>query len=110
MSDLKETPLHALHVDLGAKLVPFAGYEMPVQYSLGVLKEHLHCRAKAGLFDVSHMGQITVSARSGQIADAAEALEALLPLDLVGLKEHRQRYGLFHGVDSVVKCVCRFRK
>jgi len=55
MADLKRTPLHGLHVDLGAKMVPFAGYEMPVQYPLGVMKEHLHCRGKAGLFDVSRL-------------------------------------------------------
>mgnify|MGYP001793324271 CR=1 FL=1 len=57
MGDLKHTPLHALHEELGGKMVPFAGYAMPVQYGLGVMKEHLHTRAKAGLFDVSHMGQ-----------------------------------------------------
>ena len=60
MSDLKTTPLRDLHVELGGKMVPFAGYEMPVQYPLGVMKEHLHTRAKAGLFDVSHMGQVIV--------------------------------------------------
>jgi aminomethyltransferase len=86
---LRRTPLYALHVELGAKLVPFAGYEMPVQYSAGVLKEHLHTRAKAGLFDVSHMGQAFLSG-----ADPAAALEALTPADLKGLGEGRQRYGL----------------
>ena len=60
MSDLKTTQLHTLHVSLGAKMVPFAGYDMPVQYGLGVMQEHLHTRAKAGLFDVSHMGQVIV--------------------------------------------------
>ena len=62
---LKRTPLHDLHVALGAKMVPFAGYEMPVQYAAGVLKEHLHTRQKAGLFDVSHMGQLFLRANSG---------------------------------------------
>jgi aminomethyltransferase len=92
---LRETPLHALHVALGAKMVPFAGYDMPVQYPAGILKEHLHTRAEAGLFDVSHMGQVRVRARSGNPADAARALEALVPVDLVGLAEGRQRYGFF---------------
>ena len=64
MTDLQTTPLFALHHRLGAKMVPFAGYDMPVQYPLGVLKEHLHTRAQAGLFDVSHMGQVTVSGDS----------------------------------------------
>ena len=64
---LRETPLHALHVALGARMVPFAGYDMPVQYPAGILKEHLHTRAAAGLFDVSHMGQIAVRPRSGEL-------------------------------------------
>ena len=92
---LRETPLHALHVALGAKMVPFAGYDMPVQYPMGILKEHLHTRAAAGLFDVSHMGQVAVRARSGDIADAARALEALVPVDVVGLAPGRQRYAFF---------------
>lgn len=86
---LKQTPLYALHLELGAKLVPFAGYAMPVQYPAGVLKEHLHTREKAGLFDVSHMGQAFLSG-----ADPARALEKLTPADLVGLPEGMQRYGL----------------
>jgi aminomethyltransferase len=90
---LKKTPLHALHVALGARMVPFAGYDMPVQYPSGVLKEHLQTRASAGLFDVSHMGQVIVRARSGNNEDAALALESLVPVDLVGLKPGRQRYG-----------------
>ncbi|MEJ6402914.1 glycine cleavage system aminomethyltransferase GcvT [Yoonia sp. 2307UL14-13] len=93
MSDLLQTPLHDLHVELGAKMVPFAGYAMPVQYGLGVMKEHLHTRAKAGLFDVSHMGQVIV--RDGPVA-----LEGLVPVDIIGLSEGRQRYGFFtndHG-------------
>ena len=92
---LKQTPLHALHLALGARMVPFAGYEMPVQYPAGVMKEHLHTRAAAGLFDVSHMGQVLVKAASGAYADAALALETLVPVDILGLKEGRQRYGFF---------------
>jgi aminomethyltransferase len=94
-SVLHTTPLHALHISLGAKMVPFAGYDMPVQYPLGVMKEHLHTRAAAGLFDVSHMGQVIVKAKSGSYADAALALEKLVPVDILGLKEGRQRYGFF---------------
>src|SRR6266480_4382139 len=74
-SPLKRTPLHALHVARGGKLVAFAGYEMPVQYPAGVLKEHLHTRSAAGLFDVSHMGQLALRPKSGQVADAALALQ-----------------------------------
>ncbi|AYD01350.1 glycine cleavage system aminomethyltransferase GcvT [Neorhizobium sp. NCHU2750] len=92
---LKITPLHALHLSLGAKMVPFAGYDMPVQYPLGVMKEHLHTRTAAGLFDVSHMGQVIVKAKSGEYADAALALEKLVPVDILALKEGRQRYGFF---------------
>lgn len=95
MSDtLRKTPLHALHVELGAKMVPFAGYDMPVQYPLGVLKEHQHTRASAGLFDVSHMGQVIVRATGGYDA-AARATEVLVPVDLLGLAQGRQRYGFF---------------
>ncbi|AXA38347.1 glycine cleavage system aminomethyltransferase GcvT [Rhizobium leguminosarum] len=92
---LKKTPLHALHLSLGARMVPFAGYDMPVQYPAGVMKEHLHTRAEAGLFDVSHMGQVIVKAKSGSYEDAALALESLVPVDILGLAEGRQRYGLF---------------
>ena len=88
--ELQRTPLYDLHVSLGAKMVPFAGYEMPVQYGPGILKEHLHARAACGLFDVSHMGQIRLGG-----ADAALALERLVPVDLLGLPEGRQRYGFF---------------
>ncbi|MDK1373004.1 MULTISPECIES: glycine cleavage system aminomethyltransferase GcvT [unclassified Sinorhizobium] len=95
ISHLKHTPLNALHLSLGARMVPFAGYDMPVQYPEGVLKEHLHTRAAAGLFDVSHMGQIVVRPKSGRIEDAALALEKLVPVDVLGLAEGRQRYGLF---------------
>ncbi len=93
MADLQKTPLHALHLSLGAKMVPFAGYEMPVQYPLGVMKEHLHTRAKAGLFDVSHMGQVIVKGDS--YAAAALGLETLIPVDVADLAEDRQRYGFF---------------
>ena len=92
--ELRRTPLHDLHVRLGARMVPFAGYAMPVQYANGIIKEHLHTRAAAGLFDVSHMGQIALRPRSGPAADAARALEALVPGDMLGLAPGRQRYTL----------------
>src|SRR5712671_2224991 len=98
--ELKHTPLHALHVRLGGRMVPFAGYAMPVQYSSGIIKEHLHTRAAAGLFDVSHMGQIALRPRSGRIADAARALETLLPADILGLAAGRQRYTMFTNDDG----------
>jgi aminomethyltransferase len=75
-------------------MVPFAGYELPLHFPAGILREHLHTRAAASLFDVSHMGQIAVRARSGDLAEAARALEGLMPMDVVGLKPGRQRYGL----------------
>ncbi len=87
---LLQTPLHALHLELGAKMVPFAGYDMPVQYPLGVMKEHLHTRDQAGLFDVSHMGQIILRG-----ADAAAALETLVPVDILDLPVGLQRYAMF---------------
>ncbi|MEC3862709.1 glycine cleavage system aminomethyltransferase GcvT [Mesobacterium sp. TK19101] len=90
MSELKRTALYDLHIGLGARMVPFAGYEMPVQYPLGVLKEHLHTRDRAGLFDVSHMGQVILRGEN-----LAQALETLVPVDAVGLAEGRQRYGFF---------------
>jgi aminomethyltransferase len=93
--ELKTTPLDALHHRLGARMVPFAGYSMPVQYPAGVLKEHLHTRAAAGLFDVSHMGQVALWPRSGDVTDAARALERLVPVDVLGLGEGRQRYAFF---------------
>ena len=86
---LERTPLHGLHVGLGGKMVPFAGYEMPVQYPSGIIAEHLHTRAKAGLFDVSHMGQIRLRGLA-----AAQALEALVPGDLQALAPGRMRYTL----------------
>lgn len=94
MSDLKTTVLNALHRELGAKMVPFAGYEMPVQYPMGVMKEHLHCRAQAGLFDVSHMGQVVITAPGGY-AEVAAAMEALVPVNAAGLADGRQRYAMF---------------
>ncbi len=84
---LAHTPLYDLHVSLGGKMVPFAGYAMPVHYDTGILAEHLHTRARAGLFDVSHMGQARIDG-----ADAARALEALVPGDIVGLAPGRMRY------------------
>ncbi len=89
MADGRKLPLEELHAELGAKFVPFAGWSMPVQYTAGVMTEHLWCREKAGLFDVSHMGQVLLPLS----ADAA--LEALVPADLLGLPEGRQRYGIF---------------
>ena len=89
---LRKTPLYDLHRDLGAKLTEFAGYEMPVQYGLGILSEHQHTREKAGLFDVSHMGQVILRGRS--YTETALALEKLLPTDVLGLEVGRQRYGL----------------
>ena len=87
---LKHTPLYDLHEELGAKLVPFAGYAMPVSYPLGIIKEHQHTRAEAGLFDVSHMGQLIISGH-----DASAALEALMPVDLEALDINQQSYALF---------------
>lgn len=95
MPELNRTPLYDLHVSLGAKMVPFAGYEMPVQYKLGVMKEHLWTRDNAGLFDVSHMGQVILRPVSGDLADAALAFETLVPVSIAALKEGRQRYALF---------------
>lgn len=92
MSDLRVTPLHALHLELGGKMVGFAGYEMPVQFS-GVMGEHQHTRAKAGLFDVSHMGQVLLS--GAPMDQIATAFEALVPMNVADLGEGRQRYGLF---------------
>ncbi len=95
MADLKQTPLHAMHTDLGAKMVPFAGYDMPVQYPMGVMKEHIHTREHAGLFDVSHMGQVIIRAKSGDVRDAALELERLVPMNIADLGESRQRYAFF---------------
>jgi len=94
-AELKRTPLHALHIASGGKMVPFAGYDMPVQYATGVLREHLHTRARAGLFDVSHMGQIVLRPKSGKLEDAALALERLVPQDMLAVAPGRQRYAQF---------------
>jgi aminomethyltransferase len=88
-STLLTTPLHALHLELGARMVPFAGYSMPVQYPAGLMAEHLHTRQAAGLFDVSHMGQLRLTG-----PDAAAALERLMPVDVIDLGVDKQRYGL----------------
>ncbi len=95
MSDIKRTGLYDLHLELGAKMVPFAGYEMPVQYPMGVMKEHIHTRTDAGLFDVSHMGQVILRPKSGNVDDASLALERLVPVSLLALKDGRQRYAMF---------------
>ena len=87
---LLQTPLHALHLELGAKMVPFAGYDMPVSYPAGILKEHRHCRESAALFDVSHMGQLRLLGD-----DAAKALETLVPMDVIDLGVGKQRYAFF---------------
>lgn len=92
--DLLRLGLHDLHVALGGKMVPFAGYEMPVQYPAGVMKEHLHTRTAAGLFDVSHMGQVILRPKASYEA-VALAFEALMPVDVLGLAQGRQRYGMF---------------
>lgn len=91
---LRKTPLYDLHTSLGAKMVPFAGWEMPVQYGTGVMAEHLATRETAGLFDVSHMGQVIIRALSKKNSDAALALESLIPANYLGLAEGRQRYGV----------------
>ena len=100
MSEAARTPLFDLHEALGGTMVDFAGYALPVRYPLGVMKEHLHTRAAAGLFDVSHMGQIAMRPKSGDIADAARALEALVPVSVLALGEGRQRYALFTNDDG----------
>jgi aminomethyltransferase len=87
---LAQTPLHALHIELGAKMVPFAGYDMPVSYPDGIIKEHRHCREAAALFDVSHMGQLRLIGD-----DAAKALETLVPMDVIDLAVGKQRYAFF---------------
>lgn len=97
---LKRTPLYDLHVSLGAKMVPFAGYEMPVQYPLGVLKEHLWTREKAGLFDVSHMGQAHLIADDLSHETVARALETMVPADILNLKPGQQRYSQFTAEDG----------
>ena len=93
-SALRRTPLHKLHLELGAKMVPFAGYDMPVQYPSGILAEHLQTRSQAGLFDVSHMGQLRLTAKSGGPTPAV-ALERVVTSDIAGLAPGRMRYALF---------------
>ena len=90
---LQQTPLHALHLRLGARMVPFAGYEMPVQYPSGLMAEHKQCRESAALFDVSHMGQVKLLG-----AEAAAALESLVPVDVIDLAGGKQRYAFFTNV------------
>ncbi|NRB42780.1 MAG: glycine cleavage system aminomethyltransferase GcvT, partial [Pseudomonadales bacterium] len=97
MTNIKTTALHQWHIDQGAKMVPFAGYDMPVQYPLGVLKEHLHTRSNAGLFDVSHMGQIQVLGEN-----IAEVLETVFPADLQGLAVGQQCYSLLLNENATV--------
>jgi aminomethyltransferase len=95
---LQTTPLDSLHRELGAKMVPFAGYDMPVQYPAGIIKEHLQTRASAGLFDVSHMGQVIIEG-----AGAAAGLESLVPVDVQGLADNGQTYALFTNDDGGVQ-------
>ena len=94
MNESKQTTLHELHTRMGAKFVEFAGYSMPVQYTDGVLKEHLHTRKYAGFFDVSHMGQMTVRPKSGLVQDLIESLEFLIPSDLTSMPINRQCYSM----------------
>jgi aminomethyltransferase len=106
--ELKRTPLYDLHLELNARVVPFAGYAMPVQYPAGIKQEHLHTRAQAGLFDVSHMGQVLVSGDN-----AAQALEKLIPVDLEALENNHQTYAVFTNenggiLDDLI--ICRWSK
>jgi aminomethyltransferase len=98
--EMRKTPLHAIHQSRGARMVPFAGYDMPLHYPPGILKEHLHTREAAGLFDVSHMGQVAIRPKSGRLEDAAAALERLVPTNVVGLEHGRQRYAVFTNDDG----------
>jgi aminomethyltransferase len=100
MSQTLRTPLYALHLELGARMAPFAGYDMPIQYRSGILAEHLHTRSRAGLFDVSHMGQAFLDGPNHETV--ARALEALCPADLVALAPGRQRYSQFLNADGGV--------
>ncbi|MDP3136668.1 MAG: glycine cleavage system aminomethyltransferase GcvT, partial [Burkholderiaceae bacterium] len=93
--NLLTTPLHDMHIGMGARMVPFAGYSMPVQYDKGLMAEHLHTRRAASLFDVSHMGQLRLEG-----PDAAAAFETLMPVDVIDLPEGRQRYGLLLNEDG----------
>ncbi|TFY97634.1 glycine cleavage system aminomethyltransferase GcvT [Ramlibacter humi] len=95
--ELLLTPLHALHLELGGRMVPFAGYSLPVQYPAGLIAEHKHTREAAGLFDISHMGQLRLEG-----ADAATAFETLVPADIVGLGRGKQRYGLLMTEEGTI--------
>jgi aminomethyltransferase len=97
VAPLLTTPLNGLHIELGARMVPFAGYSMPVQYPAGLMAEHHHTRSAAGLFDVSHMGQLRLVG-----ADAAAAFETLIPVDVMGLPIGKQRYGLLLTDDGTI--------
>ena len=94
---LLTTPLNALHLELGARMVPFAGYSMPVQYPAGLMAEHHHTRNAAGLFDVSHMGQLRLSG-----PDACAAFESLMPVDVIDLPVGKQRYGLLLTIEGTI--------
>ena len=96
MADFIQTALYDLHISLGAKMVPFAGYEMPVQYPTGVMKEHIHTRNKVGLFDVSHMGQVIIKPKNGNLSDIAASLEKLIPIDIIDLPKYHQTVRLFY--------------
>ena len=90
---LKQTPLHQLHLELGAKMVDFAGYHLPIYYPEGIIREHLHCRSHAGIFDISHMGQCLITGDQ-----AANALERLTVSDISGLKPGQQKYTLLSSL------------
>ena len=100
MTELKRTPLYELNKRFGAKMVPFAGYEMPLQFKDGMLGEHKSTRESAGLFDVSHMGQITIRNATGSLEDVKAALETMMPVDIIGLAPGRQRYAIFTNDDG----------
>lgn len=101
-ASVQTTPLTERHRALGARMVPFAGYEMPLNYQAGIVQEHLHCRADASVFDVSHMGQIEISSPDGPDA-AARALERLVPADLLALRPGRQRYAVLTTPDGGIR-------
>jgi len=103
VTTLHRTPLYDFHIDQGAKFSPFAGYEMPVQYRTGSIAEHRHTRNVASLFDVSHMGQIVIRPRSGNMDDAARQLEHILPLEIGKMPDGRQKYGLLTNENSGIR-------
>lgn len=100
MTEILRTPLHALHIELGARMAPFAGYDMPIQYKSGILAEHAHTRSKTGLFDVSHMGQAYLDGPDH--GTVARALETLCPAEILGLAPGRQRYTQFLNAEGGV--------